>query len=88
MSKEFPQDWAESAKGIHLFRDRLIRAGWAQSLVYDDKGMAVAWTDDGIEKMRQLWCLYRELGATSFTPQDLTSLLHILMLAAAEHQDW
>lgn len=80
-------EYHEFARHLHSAGERLLLAGWAGGVGRGANGFRVAFTDQGLEKIRLLWRLLAELGVESMTTEEANAL-RALVLLTAERQDW
>jgi hypothetical protein len=81
------ENFDDYAPYLQQLGERLLRAGWATSLVNEPDSFGVHWTEHGIEQMRQLWETLRELQPAEMPHQEWRFLQGVLTLAA-ESEGW
>lgn len=72
--------WDENSRVIRLIGDRLVQARWANSILTNNNGMAIDWTEDGEIKFEQLRNLLNELQFDTFEYDDCVALRAIFKL--------
>jgi hypothetical protein len=80
-------EWEELKPQMQAFGERLLKAGWAETLRIDDGGVIFVPTKVGKRRVRQLWKIFRELEAQEL-PAFEKDFLFLLVFKEAERLGW
>ena len=75
-------DWEQRAELIRKFSERLLKAGWATAVGYDEHRLAIRWTKHGNEQILKLWNSYEQLRVATFKSNDFRLLWEIVAMDA------
>jgi hypothetical protein len=84
---EINQQWEDDWAAFEPVAEKMLLAGWVTGYAKGDNGVAIDWTPLGIERLKSLFELRKDLSDGSFHPERFKTLISLMRQESVE-QGW